>query len=67
LGWDSFRSIGHSGESGNQIVAAHRAFWQKDVKNEGRPDYVSENKGLTGIENDRSDYVYENKCLSSFS
>jgi len=33
---------------------------QKDVKNEGRPDYMHENKGKEKMKNDRPDYVDEN-------
>ena len=33
---------------------------QKDVKNEGRSDYVYENKGTEKIKKDRSDDVDEN-------
>ena len=37
---------------------------QKDVKNEGRSDYVYENKGTEKIKKDRSDDVDENKQVN---
>jgi hypothetical protein len=47
--------------------SARGACWQKDVENEGRPDYVLENKRGAEMENDRSDYIDENKRVTCFT
>jgi hypothetical protein len=47
--------------------SAHRACWQKDVKNEGTSGDMYENKGRAEMENDRSGDIYENKGVTCFT